>query len=266
MYTCPDHQGCEQTNAGLSGMACDEVAWNKESQKYLHRGMLNGKPVQMLIDTGCTKTMVSADYIHPNCIDNDNQEKILCVHGDMVSYPTAEVNLKLGQWSQVAKVVVAPGIPVPVLLGTDIYELKPVMVTTRAQARRNHSSTAGAQGSNRPEPGDDNEIIPVDSNLQGECSTVSDPIEESNEQRMEELPTSTDEEHSSLEANADEIRQWQTTDPTLTRVRDEAGEEGSDVRVGFYYHDGLLYRKGRPEGSSEGDVRTCKQLVLPQQC
>ena len=141
MYSCPDHQGREQTNAGLSGKACDEVAWNKESQKYLRRGMLNGKPVQMLIDTGCTKTMVSADYIHPNCLDNDNQEKILCVHGDMVSYPTAKVNLKLGQWSQVA-----------------------------------------------------------------------------------------------------------------------------DVRVGFYYHDGLLYRKWRPEVSSEGDVRTCKQLVLPQQC
>ena len=264
MYSCPDHQRREQTNAGLSGKACDEVAWNKESQKYLRRGMLNGKPVQMLIDTGCTKTMVSADYIHPNCLDIDNQEKILCVHGDMVSYPTAKVNLKLGQWSQVAKVVVAPGIPVPVLLGTDIYELKPVMVTTRAQARRNHSSTAGAQGSSRPEPGDDNEVIPVDSNPQGECSTVSDPIEESNEQRREELPTSTDEEHSPLEANADDIRQWQTTDPTLTRVRDEAGEEESDVRVGFYYHDGLLYRKWRPEGSSEGDVRTCKQLVLPQ--
>ena len=137
----------------------------------------------------------------------------------------------------------------------------PVMVTTRAKARRNHSSTAGAQGSSRPEASDDNEVIPVDSNPQGECSTVSDPIEESNEQRREELPTSTDEEHSPLEANADDIRQWQTTDPTLTRVRDEAGEEGSDVRVGFYYHDGLLYRKWRPEGSSEGDVRTSKNVT-----
>jgi len=52
----------------------------------------------------------------------------------------------------------------------------------------------------------------------------------------------------------------------LTKVRNEAGEEGSNIRVGFYYHDGLLYRKWRPEGSSEGDVRTCRQLVLPQQC
>ena len=174
--------------------------------------MLNGKPVQMLIDTGCTKTMVSADYIHPECLDNDTQEKILCVHGDMVSYPTAEVKLQLGRWSQIAKVIVAPGIPVPVLLGTDIYKLKPVMVTTRSQAKRDHSSIVGAQESGRLES--------------GECSTVNDPIEENKEQRREELPTSTVEEYNSLEANADDIRQWQATDPTMTKARDKAGERG----------------------------------------
>ena len=50
----------------------------------------------------------------------------------------AEVKLRLGQWSQTAKVVAVPDIPVPVLLGIDIYVLvfdNPVMVTTRAQAR-----------------------------------------------------------------------------------------------------------------------------------
>jgi len=31
----------------------------------------------------------------------------------------------------------------------------------------------------------------------------------------------------------------------------------------IYYHDAVW--EWRPEGSSEGDVRTCKQLVLPQQ-
>jgi len=64
--------------------------------------------------------------------------KILCVHGDMVCYPTATVKLQLGRWSRVARVVVAPGILVPVLLGTDIYDLianKPLLVITRAQLR-----------------------------------------------------------------------------------------------------------------------------------
>ena len=57
-------------------------------------------------------------------------------------------------------------------------------------------------------------------------------------------------------------------DPTLAKARDEAGNKMSegDIRVGYYYGDGLLYWKWRPEGSAKGDVRTCKQLVLPQQC
>jgi len=63
MYNCPDRQA-QETKPVLSGVRCDEVAWNKGSQKYLRRGTLNGQPVQMLVDTGCTKTMVSADHLH----------------------------------------------------------------------------------------------------------------------------------------------------------------------------------------------------------
>ena len=57
-------------------------------------------------------------------------------------------------------------------------------------------------------------------------------------------------------------------DPTLAKAREKAVNEGSegDIQVGFYYSDGLLYRKWRPEKSAEGDVRTYKQLILPQWC
>ena len=82
--------------------------------------------------------MVFADYLPTDYLDHVNKERIMCVHEDEVSYPTAEEKLKLGWWSQTARVVVAPGIPVPVLLGIDIYDLSlsnQVMVTTRAQAR-----------------------------------------------------------------------------------------------------------------------------------
>ena len=42
----------------------------------------------MLIDTVCTKIMVSTDWLDHDCTDYDQTEKILCVHGDMVCYPT----------------------------------------------------------------------------------------------------------------------------------------------------------------------------------
>ena len=50
------------------------------------------------------------------------------------------------------------------------------------------------------------------------------------------------------------MRQWQATDPTLAKARDGAKEEENDDRVCFYYQNGLLYRKWRPEGSANGDI------------
>ena len=268
MYSCPERQ-VQVTKPALSGTSCQEIAWNKGSQKYLRRGTLDGRPVQMLIDTGCTKTMVSADYLHPNCLNHDNTEKILCVHGDEVRYPTAEVKLKLGRWSRTARVVVAPGIPVPVLLGTDIYDLtpsNPVMVTTRAQARRECSTTARPE--NIPtEEGMSEFRQTVNTRAQENVSTDecsrSTSEKETGEQRREETPTSAPQGLDPLGASADDIKQWQATDP---KARDEAEEEETEDRVGFYYNNGLLYRRWRPQGTAEGDVRTCKQLVLPQQC
>jgi len=63
----------------------------------------------------------------------------------------------------------------------------------------------------------------------------------------------------------EDIKQWKTTDPTLAKAREAAEDSESDAHVGFYYQSGLLKRKWRPEGSTERDVRTCRQVVLPQQ-
>ena len=262
MYNCPDRQ----VKPALSDVRCDEVAWNKGSQKYLRRGMLNGKPVQMLIDTGYTKTMVSADWLDHDCMDYDQTEKILCVHGDMVCYPTARVKLQLGRWSQIARVVVAPGIPIPVLLGTDIYDLnpkKPVLVTTRAQAKRNSNSNTMASGG-----GTNSHDLAEESTNEGEPNNDSvDSVEmEATELRREEPPAVESQESDPLQANVGDVKQWQAMDPTLARAREAAEDSESDAWVGFYYQNGLLYQKWRPEGSVEGDVRACQQLVLPQQC
>ena len=47
-YSCLEPQG-QDTKPALSGKGCNVIAWNKGSQKFLQRGMLNGKLVQMLI-------------------------------------------------------------------------------------------------------------------------------------------------------------------------------------------------------------------------
>ena len=57
------------------------------------------------------------------------------------------------------------------------------------------------------------------------------------------VSTSTSKEFNPLKANADNMRKWQATDPTLAKAHDGAKEKESDDRVGFYYHNGLLYQK-----------------------
>ena len=178
----------------------------------MQQGTLNGKPVQMLIDTGWTKTMVCTDYLPTGCLDHIDKEWILCVHRDEVCYPTAEVRLKLGQWSQTARVIVAPGIPVPVLLGTDIYDLSlsnPVMVTTRAQARRDSNLTNDIEGTIEERLSESDSLetvenISVTDTLNGEYGESTEEMEmEMVEQRREVEPTSKPEGLNPLEANVD---------------------------------------------------------------
>ena len=77
------------------------------------------------------------------------------------------------------------------------------------------------------------------------------------------------EERNVLKADPGELKLWQQRDPSLAKSRELAGgnrTEEPDGRVHFFYQDGLLYRRWRPENSDAGDVRSCEQLVLPQEC
>ena len=57
--------------------------------------------------------------------------------------------------------VVAPGIPVPVLLGMDIYDLSrsnPAMVTTRAQAKRESSLMTDIEETSEERPAESDSL------------------------------------------------------------------------------------------------------------
>ena len=72
---------------------------------------MDGRPVQMLVDTGCDRTIVSVKTAK---FDPGSKVPGLCVHGDTCFYPAATVKLASGSWSKEAMVAVA------VLLGRDI--------------------------------------------------------------------------------------------------------------------------------------------------
>ena len=122
MYNCPTRN--TQTSTGIGGALyakhCSEVAWNDRSAKYLQRGNLGGRSVQMLVDTGFSQTLVSALLVDAAKINSQEELPILCSQGNTVLYPTAVVNLQTGPWKREGRVVVAPNLLVDVLLGTDI--------------------------------------------------------------------------------------------------------------------------------------------------
>ena len=99
---------------------------------------MEGVSTQMLVDSGCSHTMVSANSIEPDRVNNRDTVPVLCVHGDTVEYPT------MGGYTRRASVAVAPSLPVPVLLGRDLYDINSgwktpeagYLVETRSQKER----------------------------------------------------------------------------------------------------------------------------------
>ena len=89
-YSCPNQNSKDQEarlgkteNISLFAEACQDVAWNEDSTKYLRRGAVNGRPVQMLVDTGSDCTIVAARVVKDALLDPNSKVPILCVHGDV---------------------------------------------------------------------------------------------------------------------------------------------------------------------------------------
>lgn len=52
----------------------------------------------MLVDTRLDRTIVSAGVVKIPKMDAESKASVLCVHGDVSSHPTAEVELVSGSW------------------------------------------------------------------------------------------------------------------------------------------------------------------------
>ena len=235
MYNCPNRRGNEASGAtrALYAKKCDEVAWNVDSHKYLRRGTLEGRPVQMLVDTGCEMTMVSAKLVDSAMVDSQRYAPVMCTHDDTMLYPT--VKLQTGQWECESRVVVAPNLPVDVLLGRDIYDpgqpKQSFAVVTRAQSRRMkqgpllHPSTEKNQLSSDE---DNDELRGKEEDTLEMEDEEEDPHagnggrEGSTCQEVEDdASMDTD---SVLTATPAKLKEWQQQDPTLERVRGLAEE------------------------------------------
>ena len=199
---------------------------------------------------------------------------MLCVHGDIVQNPTAEVEIRTGLWRKRVRVAEAPHLPVDVLLGTDIFcleaseEVKPSLaLVTRSQSRG--APQTGAEGVAKPTEvsGDANEPRGEEIILQEQL--VGKDVQPAPKDTIDAglVSASLGAVEDPLQMSAEEMGEQQQKDQSLDQARQIAnGEQEPDGGVSFHYVDGLLYRRWRPKWSEVGDVRTCDQLVQQGKC
>lgn len=176
------------------------------------------------------------------------------------------------------------GLPVDVLLGTDLYKARVpgstrvergLEVLTRSQQRAREQETppapdngnqavsdAGEQpGSNEEQRGKDGGVEPdVGPPAEGPAESDSGDTNsgETNSGDVNSGVTMT--EHGVMEADPEELKQWQQQDPSLVKVRELAGEqtEEPDGRVYFFSREGLLpeLEAGRYQCWGRTELRT----------
>ena len=144
-------------NVGHISMNCPSKAsyfckdgWGRSVARV---GQVEGTAVSdILLDTGCTRTMVRRDLVPEECLLPGEAVTILCAHGDMALYPLAKVRIEVEGVGMEVKAAVSESLPVAALLRTDTPQLGKLLhtnplavhtkgmdhalVTTRAQAQQ----------------------------------------------------------------------------------------------------------------------------------
>lgn len=102
---------------------------NPSNSKYIREGRVEEKDVKMLFDTGSHTTIVKADLVENEKWNEGETINVICVYGDSVDYPTAEVDLEMDGWAKKTKVALVPEVPVDVLIWIKDFDLSQEMST-----------------------------------------------------------------------------------------------------------------------------------------
>ena len=121
-------------------------------------GVVEGRHADnILLDTGCSRTLVRKELVPEEKILDGEAVAIRCAHDDTVLYPLAQVEVSVGGQALEVKVAVSDTLPMDVLLGTDVPELGELLgldfehfeamaVTTCAQGLKQKELESDLQG------------------------------------------------------------------------------------------------------------------------
>ena len=90
----------------------------------LHQGVVNGFLVDdILLDTGCSKTIVRRDLVGEERWLEGESTVIQCAHGDAIAYPLGTIELEIQGKPVLVGAAVSDTLPQSALVGTDVLGL-----------------------------------------------------------------------------------------------------------------------------------------------
>ena len=128
---CPDRSlFCVERRVGHRGDT--SIRERKETTRtmlgIMKPGIVEGHPVKdILIDTGCSRTMVHEKNVPPGKVLQGEAIAIRCVHGDTVLYPLTLVTVEVAGRGFTMEAAVSRTLPTAVLLGMDVAELAEIL-------------------------------------------------------------------------------------------------------------------------------------------
>ena len=150
----PAKRGSGRNNAGnyfydnTRSLSIGALVENTESREreYMCQGLVDGKPAELLVDSGASCTLVHQALVAPEKINTDDQLQIKCAHA------TANIEINIDGELYHVRAGVSPSLPIPVLLGRDIGNLlelatreqEAYAVLTRIQRRKKEKEEAAA--------------------------------------------------------------------------------------------------------------------------
>ena len=84
---------------------------------------VEGREVELQVDAGASRTLVHQDLTEQSKIDNANQMAVHCAHGDVITYPTAEILIGIHGKNYQVRAGVSATLSRSVLLGRDVGNL-----------------------------------------------------------------------------------------------------------------------------------------------
>ncbi|KAL5505979.1 hypothetical protein EMCRGX_G007532 [Ephydatia muelleri] len=283
-YRCKK-QGHMSWECPEKSMVCKERRdWRRKGGRPMYKtGKVEGQKVtDILLDTGCSRTMVRRNLVAMEKIIVGRVATITCAHGDTKLHPLALVEVELDGSHIQVEAALSEELPVSVLLGTDVPELthlisgtgssinlvsqeQVMVVMTRAKAKQQLEeelirkekellSESEAGQAEQQSPRKNSKLTKVQ---RREIRKKAQETEKSREGGNSEYPDIT----------IEDLKKLQAEDPTLAevlRAADRSANDRNESVAEYFRREGLVYRRWTPKGRSS--TFQVEQLVLPKRC